>query len=812
MKKFAVAVLVSVFMSVLGAQAQDGKFSISGKVTDGQGAGVGFATIALVVPDSGQSAGVVADSAGMYKLTVAPGTYSIEVRCVGYMPYSGTIEVAGDTMLDDIALEVDANTMDEVVVTAAPIVREADRFVMHVAGSSTAIGQSAYEVLAQAPGVWLSEEDGITINGNAGVRVMIGEQILTLSKDELANYLRSIAAEDVQKVEVIPYSGADFDGDSGSGIIRITLMKKREAGVDGSVEVRAMFGEHGYYDVSPTANVNFRQNKLSLYTTLSYSADKTEWDQSYKSTGNDGVMRFDNRNSGSGKSDWYSGKLGAIYDFNDRHTLLGEFYMSYYDDGPRHMESRTLFPDAPAQNQPGIMGYESRRLNGTLNYVMKLDSLGSQFKVVADYTTLNYNDDSDSKLYVGDNLVNLYRNDGKNRYNLFSLDASAEVRLGQMSKIKGGAKFTSGNTRNETLQEQRATDADPWARDNDRSMIQKYRENIAAVYAIFSSRIKRFSYVLGVRGEYTHIKPTTITYNEQGTLSNKRDYFSIFPNANLSLALNEKMSNSLILTYNRSIQRPGYYMLNPAIIRMNELLYTQGDPYLDPSYINSISLSFVLAHRYTLTVGAWHVENLQMQRAMDYDEVPGAYLYKTVTVPGGWQYYAQISAPVQITKWFALNTNLSYIHRRETYKEGADKKISNGFTARSSANFTLPKNFFIEASYWYQSTMSMQEITMEPMYNFNLNVRKRFYKDRFTASFGVRNILSNTSDYKMKMSGEDSYINSKQKAFWTSRQFSFSLRYNFKAGAATKIRAIEKGDDSRIGSGSGSAPGAAAGS
>ena len=52
---------------------------------------------------------------------------------------------------------------------------------------------------------------------------------------QLLTYLRSLRADDIQKIEVVPTTGADYDADSSGGIIRITLRKRRENGVEGSL-------------------------------------------------------------------------------------------------------------------------------------------------------------------------------------------------------------------------------------------------------------------------------------------------------------------------------------------------------------------------------------------------------------------------------------------------------------------------------------------------------------------------------------------------------------------------------------------------
>ena len=56
-----------------------------------------------------------------------------------------------------------------------------------------------------------------------------------MEPEQLLTYLRSLRAEEIRKIEVVPVTGADYDADSAGGVIRITLKKRRENGIDGSV-------------------------------------------------------------------------------------------------------------------------------------------------------------------------------------------------------------------------------------------------------------------------------------------------------------------------------------------------------------------------------------------------------------------------------------------------------------------------------------------------------------------------------------------------------------------------------------------------
>ena len=120
--------------------------------------------------------------------------------------YRTEISVEQSLDLGDITLMADATQIDEVVVTAQLIRREADRFVVDVANSPIAIGKDGEELLKSAPGVWIND-DKVSINGASGSKIYLNDREVRLDDAQLMAYLRSLRAEDIQRIEVVPQVG-----------------------------------------------------------------------------------------------------------------------------------------------------------------------------------------------------------------------------------------------------------------------------------------------------------------------------------------------------------------------------------------------------------------------------------------------------------------------------------------------------------------------------------------------------------------------------------------------------------------------------
>ena len=112
------------------------------------------------------------------------------------------------------------------------------------------------------------------------------------------------------------------------------------------------------------------------------------------------------------------------------------------------------------------------------------------------------------------------------------------------------------------------------------------------------------------------LRPLEYTFTEGKGADIDRDYFSLFPNANVSYRLDKEGKHSLVAQYSRTISRPGFWSLTPNRMQVSDYTYQTGNPMLDPSYVNTCSLTAVLAYKYSLTLSASLQDNAIQQLAI----------------------------------------------------------------------------------------------------------------------------------------------------------------------------------------------------
>ena len=752
----------------------------TGRVVDEQGNAVEYATVVLL-KGSEQVAGRTTDAQGRFELKAAPGSYTLQIQFLGFDPVTKAVRVELDNDLGDFVMRASATGIESVVVKARLVRREADRFVVDVANAPAAIGKDGVELLERAPGVWIDGEK-ISINGKSGSKVYINDRELRMEPEQLLTYLRSLRAEEIQKIEVVPTTGADYDADSAGGIIRITLKKRRENGVDGSVSFNTMqAGIVHKYD--PSANINIHSGRVDFYASAwgSFAKDKTTTDEQTLYNAADKELNAHSDMKGRNRS--FGASAGTVFEIDSKNSIGAEFEYwrnrnkepnnTYTDfrDGGTTTRTDSYFDNLNTRNN----------YSATFNYIRKIDTLGSTLKLLADYTrreTDSRNDNESRITLPGGVLDSIYRDNAASLYNIATATLALEKNFSPRWSLKAGAKYTYNDMHNDALYEYLKSDA--WVRNEQQSFTINYTENIAAAYGIASARLGRWSLVAGLRGEYTHT-----TGKDVG-----QDYFSLFPNANVSFALSKEKGWSLIAQYARTIERPRFWCLNPQRMQISDYTYQTGNPSLDPAFKQDVNLTLVAAHKYTLTAGVQLVSGEIQQTIQADPENPDLLQLAWVNYDRTKNYYVSVNLPFQPAKWWQLNANFTYMRHGERVEQHGAETFYNWAFGSISTTFTLPAKFYIDLSYNYQSRIDLGNCWVEPDHRLQAGVKKRF-GDRFTASFSVQNLLDQGQVIGAHGDGFVRTMNARQT--WSNRSFRIGLTYNFKSGKAFKRKAVEAG-------------------
>ena len=757
---------------------------LRGSVVDESGNYISYVTV-VAMQDGRQVSGASSNTQGVFSFTLADGTYTILVECVGYETFEREVTMPEGADMGIITLKESSTEIDDVIVKAEMIRREADRFVVDVANAETAVGRNGVELLRQSPGVWV-QEDNIAINGSSGTKLFVNNREIKLSGEALVNYVKNLRAEDISKIEVVPQTGADQDADSRGGIIFITLRRRLDNGVMGSVSMQTNQGK-SIVSYDPSASINAHIGKFDIsasgwygnYAVNATSREKT----SYHKT--NALMQADSE-IGLGVNDG-AANISAVAELNPRHSIgLALEFQSTRQEGPTDSYTSYRMGDFEQSN---VSRYEmmdkSTRYAATLNYIIKTDTLGSTLKFIADYnqsipTTLN--DNRTSITQGGQTVDSLYVNRSNSTFRIATAQLARERRLSANWLLKYGAKYTYNEINSATTY--RYLQGQAWVPSVVDDYDISYIENIGAAYATATANYGRFSAVVGLRGEYTYAN---------GRASDvEQSYFSLFPNANFSYALDKTGKHSIVAQYSRSISRAGFWNLTPRRMQISDYTYQTGNPALKPQFVNQYSLTAVLGYKYSLTMVVSSMKDAIQQKVVGDPLNPNMMNLTVENLPTLNQYAIVASLPITLTKWWDWNTNLTggiLEQRLDATAPKTNTPIAQLFTTMT---FKLPKKFFVDANYSGRTGGEVSNLKTSASHSLDVNFKK-LIKESWILQIGLQklvrqrnNLISSNEDFTREVD-----------VFGQGQDFNvrFAVTWNFQSGKQFRAKDVEKGAD-----------------
>ncbi|CAM4058387.1 outer membrane beta-barrel family protein [Flavobacterium sinopsychrotolerans] len=530
---------------------------------------------------------------GSFEINIKKGSYKIGITLLEFTDYEKEFAIESDLDLGTIILKESATNLKEVIIQSKKktIEQKTDRLVYNLENNVTTVGGDALSAINSAPGV-VVQNNTINILGKGTSRVMIDGRMIELVGEELNNFLKSISASDIKNIEIISNPPAKYDAEGTGGLINI-IMKK---GVRDSWK--------------NTTTVSYDQNKYSIYTlrdNFFYNKNKFRFSASinaktgYLNATDDLKMYFPDglshmKSATKVKTENLSGKLALDYDLSER-TTIGFQYLN--DRNNPDFKSDIRIEDYNNQN-----GLDNVTLNNSFtdkgsknqtynaHLITKLDSLKRKLSFDVDY--FNYSSKFDRNFvannYTPDMTFVDVNQSGRNISNQdidnWSFKADMEHPFPALN-LSYGAKMSFTNSVSDVLYFNTITGTPEL--DSNQSNRFKYTENNQAVYVNADKKLnEKWNFQMGLRLENTQTNGFSETMNQQ----TENNYLKLFPTFYASYKKNE--NNTFSLNYGKRINRPRFDLLNPFRIYINSNSYSEGNPFLRPSF----SDNFELAHSY----------------------------------------------------------------------------------------------------------------------------------------------------------------------------------------------------------------------
>lgn len=796
--------ITALFISYgMGTYAQQG--SLTGKVVDEQQQPLDLATVQLLnAGDSSVIRTVFPDEQGGFTLTgIAPGSYRVTAVLVGYEDaFSEPIEVTSVSnriTVGTLVLKIGNTVLDEVAVAAPqrPLVeRRADMLVVNVENSTLAAGNTAMDILERSPGVAVDKDDNISLMGKQGVTVMIDGRQTHLSAEQLANFLRNTDGNTIKSIELITNPSSKYDASGTAGMINIVLKKNRLAGTNGSLTLGAGYGFG--HKANTSLNLNHKQGPVNVYGTYSYMNNRggNEIDifrsillPGGANTDFQQYTEFMRHNSS------HSYRAGADYQTSDR-NVIGVSLNGYISGNDNDNSSHTLIgqtilsPDSTLTTASIFDGsYTSLAVN--VNNQFTIDTNGR--KLVADVDISRFSNhnkaDYNNTLFLPSGDMKdeplLSRSDMPTIIDIRVAKVDYTHPFGKDNKIEGGLKYSNVASDNDMRFENQVGGV--WENAGNRSNHFVYEEQVAAAYLNYHTQLGKWGFQAGLRSEYTVSDGNSIT------LANriKRDYIDFFPSVFVNYNLSD--NHQLGLSYSKRINRPNYGNLNPFEYFLDQYTFEKGNPYLRPEYTHAFDLSYTLSQRYNLSAGYSRTNDVIAESMNQNDETKQTWVSRdNLAKQDIW--YANVNAPVKITKWWDTNNNLNAFYMAFDGPLNGQYLHQGQFAwqLRSNHTFTIWPTFTAEASANYRSSLIYSVYRIGAQWSVDAGLNKSFYNKKVNLKFSVSDIFdTRIQDVRTRFGGLHAIINQKNE----TRVARLTLTVNFgnlKNGARRETQSEEK--------------------
>jgi outer membrane receptor protein involved in Fe transport len=752
---------------------------------------VPFATVAILhAKDSSLVKANYSNENGTFAFNgIENGKYLISITGIGYKKFISSAFEVVDKEVDLGILQVSKETsqLDEVVVTTKkPLVEVlSDKTVFNVSSNINAAGQNALEILRKAPGVSIDNNNRISVQGKNTVTVYIDGRQSVFTTEQLAQYLKTMQASDIEAIEIITQPSAKYDAAGNAGIINIRLKKNTNLGTNGSVNVGIAQGSH-FAKFNGSLALNHRTKKLNLFGNYTNNTAKNYQQMTLYRIQNGQIFNQTSETINDELS--HNLRTGADYTINSKNTL-GVIFNYVYSDNTYFGDGRNRISNQATNIAQQVLLSKSttrplsKNISGNLNY-RYADTTGTELNFDANIMRYDNSSLSDQpNTYTNPEgtqviSINNFAMNTQTTIDLYNAKVDYERKLWG-GKFSTGAKFSLVKTDNDFNFYDVANNIRTI--DLSRSNLFSYRENVSAAYFSYKRKAGKWDFQAGLRAENT-VSQGKLTSTQSKDPVN-RDYLDFFPSAGITYNANPK--NAFGLTYSRRIDRPNYQSLNPFENKLDELTFERGNPFLKPQYTNSVAISHTYAYAMTTALSYSYTTDFFAQLTDIDENNPKATFISPRNLATERTLNLNISVPIPIKNWWMVYANLNMYNSLYDADFGKDangvrKIISQNVYALNfygQNTFTLPKGWTLEVSGWYNSPSVWAGVFQtNAMGSLDLGLQKTIMKEKGTIRISATDVLF-TSPWAALNRFGGLYMD--VRGSWESRLIKFNFTYNF---------------------------------
>lgn len=796
---------------LLGQRLQDtSNISITGLVVDANtNSPLEYATIILKNNKTNKVTGGSTNEKGNFNVQTLRGNYQISIEFISFKTITfPSEEITGNKNLGTIQLSEDADSLDEIVVTAEKSTVEIrlDKKIYNVGKDMTVKGGTASDVLDNVPSVNVDVEGTVSLRGSENVRILIDGKPSALVGLSGTDVLRQLPADAIERVEVITSPSARYDAEGTAGILNIILRKGKATGFNGSVNVSV--GDPKRYQTA--VNLNLRTKKINLFSTIGYNDRRGPGEYisniTYLSNGSVDSLRTENRQFDRARKG-FNGNIGLEYFLNKKSSLTGTLFLRD-SDGQNLSTNAIVSFDALKNNLYNyIRIQDEEEIDKThqisLNYTNNFNDKGH--KLTLDYQ-YSKGEENEAAIII-DTSPETNNTDEIAIDNLLQLDYVLPI--GQNSQFEIGYRGSFQDVSSDYIVV--APNLDP-AFNPSNSL--EFKQNVNAFYTQFGSKINKFSYLFGLRTEITKIDISLLNTNEIFV----KNYTDLFPTINFAYEIND--DQSFTLGYSRRLRRPQSWYLNPFENRASETVISKGNIDLDPTYTGSFDLGYLNKWgKLTLNSSIYYQYstnniirvNRQETRILNTIET-NVLVRQPINLASEDRIGFELNANFKASKIVRLSSSFNFYQFETKGEYSYDSKDlstseitiitqnfdtkNNSWFTRFDARITLPYKIEWQARLSYRGPRNDAQSDSEGIFSANLAFSKDVFKEKGTLVFNMSDVFNSrkrvSTSYAPNRENPTNITN--QTFQWRQRQITLNFTYRFNQKKKSARDSQQRGD------------------
>lgn len=763
-------------------------FSVKGKVVNSEGIPQEYATFRIFsIRDSVKPVAYgVTDENGLFnKKLSSAGKYVARVSVVGLKEWRGDFELTAvnpDVNLDSIKCEDAANLLGEVTVTATKplVIKEIDRIGYDVQSDEESQTSNVSDMLKKVPLVSVDADGTIRVKGSSDFKIYKNGKPNNSFTSNAKEIFKALPASMIKKIEVITDPGAREDAEGSGAILNIVTVqgssiKGMMANVGLSYNTRSNVPTPNIWGSAQVDKVTFSAYGGAFFNPRRSSKSRSVTEGIYEESGNKMLSTEESRSNTKGgywglEASWEPDTMNLF-------TLeLGGFAMS----NKSHSFGLQQLTDAADKlickynTEASVSPWSYFDLNGGFNYQHNTHRKGENITLSYLISTNRQRSNSQNHYSNMENMPVDYTgvySDSKLNFTEQTFQFNWTRILAEVLTLDLGTKYIYRNNSSKNNQKYFGTDRNPVT---DFS----HRTHIAAAFADGRLKFNRVGLRAGVRYEFSRLSAKFNDGSQAPFGSNLND---VVPNAAVSYNINDQ--NTIKLSYNTHINRPGIDYLNPAISESPNST-SQGNPDLGSSRSNDINFNYSLVSRkLTLDITAGYTfTNNAIISIMD---VQGNHTYSNYANAG----HNKAFNTSVFMQWMMTPKTSIMCNLNAEYNHYANKSLNitnSGWSGYGYMRISqkLPWKLTCNlGAFSYLGSVSMYSIT-RPMgvaaSNWNISLQRNFLKeDRLSVRLSLSNPITTAHPKMQTKSYNTSYKTIATAWQPTRRMFMIGISYRF---------------------------------